>query len=1781
MATMWVQLDRFVTGWADNLFPLPDLSQFAVTEHETLISDGVSTSRLTVAILDDVTLALPGVDVLTLELLPGTYGPELTAEFDWTGPFAVRLLDLGANLVIASPLLVPVQGEPGAWVPQLNTDGSPAPVRASVQAGVVQIDGAGGITATLDNAISLGSFMIGDTGIVLEVSNARPSFAGTEPPPDTAVRGFRGLLFDSVTLHFPDGIELGGILPETIQVLDGAIGTGGFSGAFTGEWDVTWQGTTPSGDGAGTLLGFPFGLRSLQLQVQQDCVTTAVLAGSLAVPFFDQVLTVAVAIDSSGGFAVTVTGTPESPPALGYDTGTTLATPAVATLTLPGLGTLRVTSLGVVRDDQGDALVLSGDLSLTVGSPVLSWPTLTVQGLRIGADGSIALDGGWLDLQQPLALNLYGFGMELTRLGFGAEDDGRRWVGVDGALRLTSLLPAGASARGLRVIWDPLHPGALPELTLDGVGVSFGVPGAFGFDGSVALADDPDTGAKLFTGALGFGLDALEIGIDAGITIGRLAPDTYVFVHLGVDLPIPLAATGAALYGLEGLLAISMAPVVASGPWPPGQSPDQPPVVRKGDWYGWYKLVDTKFAASDPEKWSADPGAWALGAGLSIGTLPDAGFSVSTRALLVVLLPGPVLLLQGTADLFRVPPALGGSDQEGTLSLLAALDARAGTLQLGIDAAWRLGQLIDIAAATEAFFDFDRADAWHLWIGQDQPATARIQAGFLALFQADAWLMLGAKGVDTGLGVQWGDSWQFGPATVTLDTWVAGHAALSRRPPQIAGDLSVGGDASVALGPFDLGIDVEAELSGQSPTPYEVTGTVSVSVALPAPLKDLDVDLELSWQQPATPQVDDPWSDAIAGHSRTTESWRPIEGGSLGKGPSADAPVIPLDATVLLTFVKPMGDLTAVADNPPVPAPAETVGRYEATYALTGLRLHRQRRNRPREGWEDVTATVFGTWTPDAGDAGSRLQLLARSPFDFTRFTSRAWTDDFVRGQPDWPCLPEPAVSPVCTSWNDQPAGRVMPALWAQDGATFASQARLDVVEFEAGPLGTVRLLRLGPAEQDGRAVPGVLWVALPEPASRVSVAVDVLLDRIVLVRAWSGGEPVGLDATLPGPGVAEVSAAAIDAITIDWGFTREIELAAICWTPAAETDRSDAWTFRQQRLETAGQRWSSDEALLEPDSHYLLEVSTRALLTKGGTTVQQLDSTRTLEFQTGGPPGIVPAWDPPPAGTPAGGFPRGGVLADLASYVRRSIPDPAAAPVFRAYDLGCEFSSTAVQQLYGADLVITVQDDNGQPLRDPGGAPVVLANAWEPAPVTTLSVSDAAWLDRLGHCLGADSMAALRGDDVIRAELPSGVLLPPRRALTARLEATRPLFTDPFDSLDAFDPRVLGTGAPVTSCTAGGGAATITRPASGPAAVAALAGDPAEGDYTVECSAECAAVPRRAGTFGLVARYTSPGNYLALELTPGAGRRLAAYTSVAGRQAERVLWADHRAVEVGRTYALTLSCAGPRVTVSVDGEPFSVRAGPGHGRFGLLSAVPAPAGGVFRDLVVRSAPRQVVHQWRFTTSRYAGLPELAATFAGRTWPAAGAAAPDRATFSGAVAAGLAQLEPATAAAGAARDELAAAVAAGNVIDQPALAAAALAAVGGLQAASAGVFRELAQALGLPYAPAPPVLEILAVPDGDEVLALLLDLPEPLPWERMSWSLRQVRSGGHAAGQDVLLAWSEDGRQALLVDPDGSPLAGGPWLLRLTLALDVGAERAAWRRAGSTQAEHADLAFLL
>ena len=86
---------------------------------------------------------------------------------------------------------------------------------------------------------------------------------------------------------------------------------------------------------------------------------------------------------------------------------------------------------------------------------------------------------------------------------------------------------------------------------------------------------------------------------------------------------------------------------------------------------------------------------------------------------------------------------------------------------------------------------------------------------------------------------------------------------------------------------------------------------------------------------------------------------------------------------------------------------------------------------------------------------------------------------------------------------------------------------------------------------------------------------------------------------------------------------------------------------------------------------------------------------------------------------------------------------------------------------------------------------------------------------------------------------------------------------------------------------------------------------------------------------------------------------------------------------------------------------------------------------------------------------------------------------------------------------------------------------------------------------------------------GSEVLALLLDLPEPLPWERMGWKLTGPAGGGRQVLGDLVLARSGDGSRAVLVREGAAPFGAGIWTFDLVLRLDVGAER---RRGGAAAA---------
>ena len=491
---------------------------------------------------------------------------------------------------------------------------------------------------------------------------------------------------------------------------------------------------------------------------------------------------------------------------------------------------------------------------------------------------------------------------------------------------------------------------------------------------------------------------------------------------------------------------------------------------------------------------------------------------------------------------------------------------------------------------------------------------------------------------------------------------------------------------SVDTGPFGIGIAVEAGLDGQSLTPYLVAGTLSVVVELPKPFKDLDLDVGLEWRSDATPTVEDPWSAALLEHERCTESWRPATGGSTADDPAADAPVVPLDAHVLLAFTQPMDDPIPVADNPPAAAPEVAIGEHRASYSLTGLRLYRWRRSHPTARWEDVTGTVFGTWT---ADAGTRLQLLARSPFAFTRLTSRRWTDAFLAAYPAWPCGERPP-DPVrtCVDWDGVAVGTRLPVSRPGGRDLLSSHVLIVVGRRRGGPGGGVGGRRGGPGADAGDAV-----VRAARGRRRGGRRGRRPGRRAVTLRAWAGGVELGSDRLAGGGRAAGRPRRRRDRRRHPGvGLQGRVAAGAVLLGAAGTVRRAAAWRAGRRgwrRRRSAGRATSPRST---PTAITCCRSPPGRCWRRAAPSCSGSSGTTRCSSRPAARPGWCPSGCPARRRrrrTPRGRFPHGGVLAILAPYVRWSIPDPAAVPVFRAYDLGCEFDASRVQQMYGADMRI------------------------------------------------------------------------------------------------------------------------------------------------------------------------------------------------------------------------------------------------------------------------------------------------------------------------------------------------------------------------------------------------------------------------------------------------------------------------------------------------------------
>lgn len=881
----------------------------------------------------------------------------------------------------------------------------------------------GGFTIDSDETLTLAESEVANSGVTVSAGGITWNFDRGQTLPEAIAAGitgeFIGIGFQDLIVKLPPDF----VGFPTLSADYCCIGTGGVSGRFHGTFTPEFDQQTKryKGPGAGEMFGIPFALLDAQIEFKLTALTRSELKGKLLLPFFDEYCDVVISINLDGSLSVRLS-----------------AEGGLITLTKPNLLKMKLDSISFEVVNGVFSIKLGGEVTPLFGAQQGNeWPSFRVDELSIDSHGNVRLAGGWLNLREKYTVKFQGFEVEVSKLGFGSTEDGGKWIGFTGGVKLVANMPAGASVEGLRITW---YPDGRIEPSLNGVRVNFEVPNTLKFAGEVSY----DKATKQFRGAVKLNLIALNMQVDATAVFGTTDQGkNYLAIYLAAEFPagIPLFATGLGVYGVAGLFALNMEPNrAADQPW--YALPPQP------DWFHKAPVGVTAL-----EKWKPVDGSLAFGAGVTLGTVADNGHTFSGKMLLAIVFPGPILILQGGASVLKERTKL---DEEPNFRALAVLDGRAGTLSLGLDAQYRYdnnGNLIDIHGSAEGFFNFNDPNAWRLNVGQKDPRDRRLSARLFKLFDSYSYLMLNPQQLEMGAWVGFKQQWVFGPLSVNLEAWIDGNARVSWKPAHFYGDLWLHGSARLSAFGFGIGLTVDAKIAADVFDPLMILGQFNVAIDLPWPLSDIGVNIKLQWgPQPTPPPVPLPLKEVAIEHFKASTSW-PLPRLAQGKTPAlllpnydtnndgmndlaitvpahnvpAGIPVVPLDSRPHVTFARNINDDALVGVNAQrvVPEferigdPVRNQGPARVRYGLEEVALEKQEGSNwklvARKGLtpnDSSTATLYGSWAPVPNMPGgggrnvgqTKLWLWAKTPFEYTRHTGRAWDEWFSDEYDNYPC---------------------------------------------------------------------------------------------------------------------------------------------------------------------------------------------------------------------------------------------------------------------------------------------------------------------------------------------------------------------------------------------------------------------------------------------------------------------------------------------------------------------------------------------------------------------------------------------------------------------------------------------------------------------------------------------------------------------------------------------------------------------------------------------------------
>jgi hypothetical protein len=927
------------------------------------------------------------------------------------------------------------------------------------------------------------------------------------------------------------------------------IGPGGFSGKFS---LAAKQGaTSPPLVLCNFGKSFALGLDGFGITLNHGAITESEIKGWLKIPGFkdtkgsDAQIDIKAHIAQNGDFNVTAT---EKDGIL---------------LNIPNVLDFLIYTAEFGREDNRFFLATSGTVTLRLNIPGLSFDrpiAVDLKELRIWEDGKLEIKGGNIILPKALTLKIGPVKLSVTAISMGSYERNNRpyaYLGFDGGLNVN---PGGVEARasGVKVYWSTDGGPLDVFMRVEGIAIDLIIPGGKSAGDATVLISgflqvkEPDptaagsTSGTEYAGGISVKFPKAGIGASAAMRLNPSTPAFLVDIELSLSVPFPLGNTSLGVYGGRGMIGMHY---VADRSYPPlGLAAD-------AEWYEYYKK---KVQLSYKEGINIDKFAprkgFAIGVGLTLGTLTDSGKAFSAKLFLLLSLPD-ALLLQGQAAIMSERVDL--SEKDPPFSAFIAITKQSVEAAFGVN--YKLpedsGAILDLQALIEMGFYFNDSSAWYINVGRDLPTSKRVTARLFTLFNAWSYLMLSGSGIKAGAGVTWDFQKGFGPVQIGARAYLDTQGHISFKPKQIGAAILLGGSASIRVFKFKIGLSISAGLAAEAPEPFIVTGSVDVQLDLPKPFKKLGgtFTLDFTWTfnsnlntQPVVLFNEADVSEAAKSVNLATRErfdLNVLPGGSsfsasaLPPPPSSgwngnfDDFVIPLDCSVDIEFKKPVAPAPSVTNigitgmgyvnTELVPPQRGKSPQVQHRYVVEEVKIRSWNPTTSQWNDYDVYAALTplqhasfvkpsdllglkqGWWQLDQPGKVNKLSLLSQTPLSYTNDVAGSFVPENSGVTTETIFCPDTPVAEQCFTVDDLPNLKTMTA--GQRYVFGEVQVRVTGKDGQVIPFlnsfGLTNGLALEPGSQ--------LEIFFPEATGRVKLRLATLADNLTVLyqKRWQAGE--------------------------------------------------------------------------------------------------------------------------------------------------------------------------------------------------------------------------------------------------------------------------------------------------------------------------------------------------------------------------------------------------------------------------------------------------------------------------------------------------------------------------------------------------------------------------------------------------------------------------------------------------------------------------------------------------